>query len=160
MRSTCTARWAFRSDARPEDLFERPDDRCFNLIVVGQALPRPAADSAIDAFAVQLVIDDPGNDQALKHARITMPSYFVLRPDGYVALAGGRLMPAGIERYFVARDVRLQSRSERSATPPSPAGTADRARLKPASESSPGRQELIIDVVRARTIPRCIRDLQ
>ncbi|MGH8665670.1 MAG: FAD-dependent oxidoreductase [Burkholderiales bacterium] len=97
----------FQSGAAAEDMYERLDDTRFNLIVVGQPLPQPAALFAIDASAVHAVIDDPANNEVLERAGITVPCYFVLRPDGYIALAGGRLMAQDIERYFAGRDIRL-----------------------------------------------------
>jgi 2-polyprenyl-6-methoxyphenol hydroxylase-like FAD-dependent oxidoreductase len=106
-------RLKFRSDARAEDLFERLDDRCFNLIVIGQALPQPATDSAMEAFAVHIVLDDSANDEVLKRTGIATPSYFVLRPDGYIALSGGRLRLEDIDHYFAAREIRLQSSTGR-----------------------------------------------
>lgn len=36
------------------------------------------------------------------------PSYFIVRPDGYIALAGGAPCGADIERYFAASEVRLE----------------------------------------------------
>ena len=97
----------FKADGRIEDLFERLDDTRFNLIVVGQALPQPAALPVTEAFVVHAVAADPTNDEVLKRAGIPTPSYFVLRPDGYIALAGGRIEAQDIERYFAGRDIGL-----------------------------------------------------
>ncbi|MPZ47110.1 MAG: hypothetical protein GEV05_27860 [Betaproteobacteria bacterium] len=80
-------------------------------------MPQPAALCAIDASAVHAVIDDPANNEELERVGITLPCYFVLRPDGYIALTGGRLMVQDIERYFAGRDIRLLAARSRSGAP-------------------------------------------
>ena len=122
-------RLKFHPHARVQDLFERLDDRCFNLIVIGQALPQAAADSVIDALALHLVIDDPVNDQALKRAGISGPSYFLLRPDGYIALSGGWLALADFDHYFAARHIRLAPRAGDDAASPARSGLAPQGEL-------------------------------
>jgi 2-polyprenyl-6-methoxyphenol hydroxylase-like FAD-dependent oxidoreductase len=102
----------FKTDAKAEDLFERLDDTRFNLIVVGQPLPQPAAVPAIEAFAVHDVADDPANDEVLERAGLRKPSYFVVRPDGHIALAGGRIQAQDIERYFAGRGIRLSPHAQ------------------------------------------------
>ncbi len=82
-----------------EDLFARLDDTRFNLIVIGQ--PSPADQG--DLMLVHAVPDDPVNDGALERARIPKPSFYLLRPDGHVGLAGARLEPGALNRFLAER---------------------------------------------------------
>jgi cytochrome c5 len=75
----------------------------------------PGALPAIEALAVHAVADDPANDEVLRRAGLRKPSCFVLRPDGYIALAGGRIEAQDIERYFAGRDIRLSPQAQAAA---------------------------------------------
>ncbi len=73
------------------DLFERLDDRRFNLVIVGDA----AADAAAVGVAapggrlkLHHVPGGFGNDRALARAGLVAPSFYLLRPDGHVGVAG------------------------------------------------------------------------
>ena len=70
---------------------------------------------AIDACALHTVADDPANDEVLERAGLRKPSYFLLRPDGYIALAGGRIAAQDIERYFAGRGIRLSPQAQAAA---------------------------------------------
>jgi 2-polyprenyl-6-methoxyphenol hydroxylase-like FAD-dependent oxidoreductase len=104
-----------KADAKAEDLFDHIDDTRFNLIVIGQPLPQPAALPAMDAIALHSFADDPANDEVLERAGLSKPSYFLLRPDGYIALAGGRIEAQDIERYFAGRGIRLSPQAQAAA---------------------------------------------
>jgi len=91
----------------------------------------------MEAFAVHIVLDEPANDRALKRTGIATPSYFVLRPDGYIALSGGRLRLEDIDRYFATREIRLQSSAQGQSA--SLARTPDECGVEPATELDPGR---------------------
>src|SRR6185503_377511 len=83
-------RLAFRDGGPQEDLFKKMDDRRFTLLVVGQpALPAALAgfDDLVDVLAV---LRTPANDAAFGAAAIDGPAYYLIRPDGHVALAGSR----------------------------------------------------------------------
>jgi len=80
-----------------EDLFQALDDTRFNLIVVGQNAHAPKLG---DLLLVHCAVDDPVNAAELERARIPRPSFFLLRPDGHIALAGGRLQAGAVERYL------------------------------------------------------------
>ena len=49
------------------------------------------------------VVDDAHNDRELARARIAKPSFYLLRPDGHVGLAGARLDGAALRRYMAER---------------------------------------------------------
>jgi hypothetical protein len=50
-----------------------------------------------------VVSGDPANDRELDRARIPRPAFYLLRPDGHVGLAGGRLEAAAVARYVSER---------------------------------------------------------
>jgi hypothetical protein len=86
-----------------EDVFNRLDDTRFNLIVVGQ--PGSSAESLQpgDILRVHEVANDPTNDQELARAHIPRPSFYLLRPDGHVGLAGPLLNVSLMMRYLSDR---------------------------------------------------------
>ena len=93
----------FSPNGEGEDLYARLDDTRFNLISIGQA-PLPADRSELGGLVlVHRVADDPLNDQELARARIPKPSFYLLRPDGHVGLAGARLEADSLIRYMVER---------------------------------------------------------
>ncbi|MEP6602310.1 MAG: FAD-dependent monooxygenase, partial [Nitrospirota bacterium] len=96
-----------------EDLFALLDDTRFNLIVIGQpSLPGPYPHS--DLVLTHRVPDDPANDRELTRAHIPKPSFFLLRPDGHIGLAGINLEAAALTRYLTER---LGLRTARTVTP-------------------------------------------
>lgn len=82
-----------------EDLFANLDDTRFNLIVVGQPAPSSAVPELGDLLCILAVPSDPANDCELARAHIPQPSFYLLRPDGHVGLAGTRLDPPQLGRY-------------------------------------------------------------
>ena len=52
---------------------------------------------------VHVVADDPANDRELARARIPKPSFYLLRPDGHVGLAGTRLEAGALKRFMAER---------------------------------------------------------
>jgi 2-polyprenyl-6-methoxyphenol hydroxylase-like FAD-dependent oxidoreductase len=86
-----------------EDLFARLDDTRLNLILIGQSsLPDGLCDHG-DLVLTHSVPDDPANDLDLGRARIPKPSFYLLRPDGHVGLAGTQLGAAALTRYLAER---------------------------------------------------------
>ncbi len=80
-------RLRFSLDAPADNLYARLDDTCFNLIVIAQ--PAPTDLSALASLVlIHHVPDHPLNDRELARARIPKPSFYLLRPDGHVGLAG------------------------------------------------------------------------
>jgi 2-polyprenyl-6-methoxyphenol hydroxylase-like FAD-dependent oxidoreductase len=84
-----------------EDLFAKLDDERFHLLSFGQrAEVPPFAGDLLRAWSVP---SDPANEQALASVGIAQPSFYLLRPDGHVGLAGTRLDVDQIRRYVTER---------------------------------------------------------
>jgi 2-polyprenyl-6-methoxyphenol hydroxylase-like FAD-dependent oxidoreductase len=82
-----------------EDLFEKLDDTRFTLIVIAQAVPPGGVPGLGDLLRTHVVASDPTNDRELTRAEIPRPAFYLLRPDGHVALAGSHLEAAAVTRY-------------------------------------------------------------
>jgi hypothetical protein len=96
-------RLKFSPNGAAEDLYAKLDDTRFNLIVVGQE-SLPADRSGLDGLVLaHQVADDPVNDAELERARIAKPSFYLLRPDGHIGLAGTLLEAAALIRYTAER---------------------------------------------------------
>ncbi len=89
------------------DLFEVLDDTRFNLVVVGQALPPEATRTLSPRIAIHVIPDHPINNEALARACISGPSFYLLRPDGHIGLAGGVFDAVEVNRYFDVCAIRL-----------------------------------------------------
>jgi 2-polyprenyl-6-methoxyphenol hydroxylase-like FAD-dependent oxidoreductase len=97
-----------------EDLFGKLDDRQFNLVVFGQAPPSGEAFGLGDLLRVHAVPSDPANDRELARAQIAQPSFYLVRPDGYIGVAGTHLATAAVTRYVSAR-LHIGNQRSRSA---------------------------------------------
>ncbi len=86
-----------------EDLFAKLDDTRFNLIVVGQVTPSIELPEWGDLLHIHAVASDPANDRELARHRIPQPSFYLLRPDGHVGLAGNRVDAVAVTRYVSER---------------------------------------------------------
>jgi len=102
-----------------EDLFGKLDDTRFNLLVFGQAAaeaPQPGG-----LLGVHAIPDERHNATELTRARIPATSFYLLRPDGHVGLAGTRLESGAVTRYCprAASGSRLRelAQAERLALP-------------------------------------------
>jgi len=87
-------------DGPAEDLFQKLSDLQFNLVLVGQP---PLSDGTLglgDLFRVCTIASDPENDRELARVQIPQPSFFLIRPDGYVGLCGGRFEPGSLRAYL------------------------------------------------------------
>ena len=96
-------RLQFEAGGPSEDLFARLDDRRFNLILVGQAPPAGGLPELGEPVRIHRVASGNGNQRELARAGVPTPSYYLLRPDCYVGLAGGVLDPADVTRYAAER---------------------------------------------------------
>jgi hypothetical protein len=92
-----------RPNGPVEDLFATVDDTRFNLYVFGQ--PAPAADALPlgDLLRVHIIPNDPVNETELSRAGIPQPSFYLVRPDGYVGLCGTDLAEEELSRYMTLR---------------------------------------------------------
>src|SRR6266545_1283125 len=84
-------RLKFLPNGHAEDLFGKLDDTRFNLIVIGQALPPAGVPELGHLLSIHEVPSDSANDRELARAQIPRPSFYLLRPDGHVGLAGTHL---------------------------------------------------------------------
>src|SRR5262249_31652886 len=80
-------RLKFDEQGPREDLFQRLDDTRFNLLVFGHPAPSVAGLPLGDA-QIHVVPSDVENGAVLAAASIPIPSYYLLRPDGHIGLAG------------------------------------------------------------------------
>ena len=99
----------FRTDGPREDLFQRLDDTRFNLLVIGQAAPTRERLGFGDQLEVHAVPSDPENVKELARVSINGPAFYLLRPDGHVALAGTRFDEAAVKNWFVSRSVHVSA---------------------------------------------------
>jgi hypothetical protein len=91
-----------------EDLFQKLNDMEFNLVLFGQP---PVSDATLglgDLFRACTIASDPENDEELARVQIPQPSFFLVRPDGYIGLCGGRF-EAGSFRAYVSENLHLSS---------------------------------------------------
>ncbi|HZF19605.1 MAG TPA: FAD-dependent monooxygenase [Burkholderiales bacterium] len=90
-----------------EDLFRKLDDTRYNLLVFGQPSGEvPVVDSLLSVHAVP---DGPHNTGELARARTPAVSFYLLRPDGHVGLAGARLEPGAVTRYLSETHIRIRA---------------------------------------------------
>jgi 2-polyprenyl-6-methoxyphenol hydroxylase-like FAD-dependent oxidoreductase len=92
-----------------EDLFQKLEDTKFNLIVIGQPAPPTVASGPGDLLRTLTIPSDPSNDRELARANVPSPSFYLLRPDGHIGLAGVRVEGDILARYFTERLATLSS---------------------------------------------------
>ena len=86
-----------------ENLFQKLDDTRFNLIVIGQPPPAGAIAGLDDLVRFHTIPEDRANDSELARVHIPRPSFYLLRPDGHIGLAGILIDPAEVSRYVSQR---------------------------------------------------------
>ena len=86
-------------DGSAEDLFRRLDDTCFNLLLIGQSTAPADLAPLGDLVKIHHLLTGAPNDTEFARWRIPAPSYFLLRPDGYIGLAGVKYEHAAVTRY-------------------------------------------------------------
>lgn len=92
------------------DLFEALDDTRFSLIVVGQPAPSAGELGLGDLVQVHTIPGDGDNAATLAAAGVPAPSFYLLRPDGHVGLAGTGVDVAAVRRWFA--DARVHDAAE------------------------------------------------
>ena len=97
---------SFQANGPVEDLYQRLDDTRFNLLTIGQ----PASPDVTRALGApvhtHMVSDDPVNARELARVHISAPSFYLLRPDGHIGLAGIRLTADAVMAYLSDRHMR------------------------------------------------------
>src|SRR5947199_238525 len=93
----------FAPSGPTEDLFEKLDDTRFNLLVIGQRAPAGGIPELGDLLRMHEVPSDSANDRELARVGIPRPSFYLLRPDGHVGLAGVQLDAGAVSRYVSER---------------------------------------------------------
>jgi 2-polyprenyl-6-methoxyphenol hydroxylase-like FAD-dependent oxidoreductase len=101
----------FHPQGPREDLFQKLDDTRFTLLVIGQPAPSAATLGGGDLLEVHAVPSDIENGRALAAASIPSPSYYVLRPDGHIGLAGTSFQESDLRQWLARSHLRLESRT-------------------------------------------------
>jgi hypothetical protein len=109
-------RLRFHAQGPREDLFQKMDDTRFTLLVVGQPAPSALTLGLDDLLDVHVVASDMENDAALAAASIPCPSYYLLRPDGHIGLAGTSFQEADLRQWLLRSHMRLESRTPHAVT--------------------------------------------
>ena len=92
-----------------EDVYGQLDDLHVHLLVFGQPLPDGVAWPGGELVRAHAIPQDPENEAELARAKIPRPSFYLVRPDGYIGLSGGPLDGAAVSRYCAERwGMRLQ----------------------------------------------------
>jgi hypothetical protein len=92
----------FQGVGLTEDLFQKLDDACFNLVVVGQPSP-PVTDMPLGAIIrVHRIVDDPTNRSALSRVGVPRQAFYLLRPDGHIGLCGTVLDIPAVTAYLIS----------------------------------------------------------
>jgi 2-polyprenyl-6-methoxyphenol hydroxylase-like FAD-dependent oxidoreductase len=97
-----------KSGGPPEDSICDLDNTRFNLLVFGQSAPETV--QSPEVVQVHEVPPDADNAAALVRAGIPSRSFYLVRPDGYIALCGQELDATALVEYFSGR-LRFEQRS-------------------------------------------------
>ena len=88
------------SDGAATDLYQQLDDGSFNLLVIGQPAPAEGLLDTGELLRIHMIAGDAVNAAELARANITGAAFYLLRPDGHVAVAGGQLDTPAVRRYL------------------------------------------------------------
>jgi 2-polyprenyl-6-methoxyphenol hydroxylase-like FAD-dependent oxidoreductase len=87
----------------PGDLYRKLDDRRFTLIVIGQPAPPGGFAGLGDLLSILVIPSDPANTRELARVQIPRTAFYLLRPDGHIAIGGIELDAAAVTRYLSQR---------------------------------------------------------
>jgi 2-polyprenyl-6-methoxyphenol hydroxylase-like FAD-dependent oxidoreductase len=91
------------ADRPVDDLYRKLDDARLDLFLFGQPSPREAMPEEGDLLRIHVVPADPANDAELARAKISQPSFYLVRPDGYIGLCGTLIDREVLARYLSER---------------------------------------------------------
>jgi 2-polyprenyl-6-methoxyphenol hydroxylase-like FAD-dependent oxidoreductase len=121
-------RLKFTDGGPTEDLYQKLDDTRFTLIVIGQPAPAsgiPALDGALQTLTIPVNAE---NRAELARVNVPETAFYLLRPDGYVGLAGVHLDMAEVNRYISERlYLRGEALRSRSSEAPTRSGVSVRS---------------------------------
>jgi 2-polyprenyl-6-methoxyphenol hydroxylase-like FAD-dependent oxidoreductase len=89
-----------KPDGPDEDLLDALDDLHFHLLVFGQGAPADLIGDLAELVRLHVVPEHAANDRQLSAKSIPKPSFYLLRPDGHVGLAGTRPGHEEVEEYL------------------------------------------------------------
>jgi len=95
------------TDGPAEDLFDRMDDTRFKLLLFGQGVPADGVGAADNMVQVLTFPADGDNGVALQDAGIPSKAFYLVRPDGHVALAGTRFEEPALAAWFADMGIRV-----------------------------------------------------
>ena len=90
-----------KTDGPHQDSIRDLDNTRFNLLLFGQSAPEP--EQLTDLLRIHEVPSEPGNDAALARAGIPRRAFYLVRPDGYIALCGQEVSSAALAKYLGTR---------------------------------------------------------
>ena len=95
-------RLAWTADGPVEDSFRLLSGTQFKLLSFGQPVAKTTPLPS-DVIAVHEVGTEGDNAAELRRAGIPLPSFYVVRPDGYIGFCGVRLDMNAVQSYFETR---------------------------------------------------------
>jgi 2-polyprenyl-6-methoxyphenol hydroxylase-like FAD-dependent oxidoreductase len=91
-----------KAGAPQQDSIRDLDNLGFNLLLFGQSAPELPQLNDVPLHMHE-VPSDPGNEQEMLRAKIPRTSFYLVRPDGYIALCGQKLTSTALAQYFATR---------------------------------------------------------
>lgn len=92
-------RLKLNSNGQVEDLFRTLSDTYFHLVLIGQ----PPVPERVNRFGslleMHMIPADAENEKELARAQIPQPSFYLIRPDGYIGLCGKIAQADEIAKY-------------------------------------------------------------
>jgi len=96
-------RISWKAGGPVEDSFRLLSGTEFKLLSFGQPVAQAPSAQNSELIAVHAVPTDGANATELRRVGIPVPSFYVVRPDGYVGFCGEHLDMAAVQRYLETR---------------------------------------------------------